>query len=371
MLFRFSQDQLLLELDMYQDIAVAKGQTYDTLNARMDRCQHNIETMSDDIQRLQTSLAEEEIMMEDERIDLLTRREDYERARAEVRARREEEERRAAEEKRRRNIEQTANILRELVTTEREYCRDLKLLSQAFNLDDCGEETSTAGLDVKYLFGNICQVISLSEIFLASLQPDGDSGMPDVRKVAASFQQHSGSMKTVYNTYCLNHDKAEHLLSKYEANPATQKSLNQGLERIRNDIACFNLESILIKPVQRILKYPLMLNELYKCTEDGQSVKLQLKQVVDIMSDIAAFINETKRKKDIVEKYRAEEDRSLTSKISKFNIHSIGKKSSRISRKLLTSLGMDTADKDLQFDLLDKNFSHLTARKYFKIKQIL
>ena len=153
--------------------------------------------------------------------------------------------------------------------------------------------------------------------------------------------------------------------------PATQKSLNQGLERIRNDIACFNLESILIKPVQRILKYPLMLNELYKCTEDGQSVKQQLKQAVDIMSDIAAFINETKRKKDIVEKYRAEEVRSLTSKISKFNIHSIGKKSSRISRKLLTSLGMETADKDAQFDLLDKNFSHLTARKYFKIKQIL
>ena len=52
---RFGQDQLLLELDMYQDIAVAKGQTYDTLNARMDKCQQNIETMSDDIQRLQVT----------------------------------------------------------------------------------------------------------------------------------------------------------------------------------------------------------------------------------------------------------------------------------------------------------------------------
>ena len=38
---------------MYQDIAVAKGSTYDTLNKRMDRCQENIETVSDDIQRLQ------------------------------------------------------------------------------------------------------------------------------------------------------------------------------------------------------------------------------------------------------------------------------------------------------------------------------
>ena len=43
-----SQEQLLLELDMYQDIAVARGSTYDTLNKRMDRCQENIETVSDD-----------------------------------------------------------------------------------------------------------------------------------------------------------------------------------------------------------------------------------------------------------------------------------------------------------------------------------
>lgn len=47
------QEQLLLELDMYQDIAVARGSTYDTLNKRMDRCQENIDTVSDDIQRLQ------------------------------------------------------------------------------------------------------------------------------------------------------------------------------------------------------------------------------------------------------------------------------------------------------------------------------
>ena len=53
MFCRCSQDQLLLELDMYQDIAVARGETYDTLNKRMDRCQENIETVSDDIQRLQ------------------------------------------------------------------------------------------------------------------------------------------------------------------------------------------------------------------------------------------------------------------------------------------------------------------------------
>ena len=84
---------------MYQDIAVARGPTYDTLNARMDKCQQNIETMSDDIQRLQANLTEEEMRLEEDRIDELTRREDYERAKAELKARRLEEERKAAEER--------------------------------------------------------------------------------------------------------------------------------------------------------------------------------------------------------------------------------------------------------------------------------
>ena len=91
---------ILMMMMMYQDIAVARGHTYDTLNVRMDKCQQKIETMGDDIQRLQANLADEEMQLEEDRIDELTRREDWERARAEIRARRAEEERRTAEERR-------------------------------------------------------------------------------------------------------------------------------------------------------------------------------------------------------------------------------------------------------------------------------
>ena len=57
--------------------------------------------------------------------------------------------------------------------------------------------------------------------------------------------------------------------------------------------------SILIKPVQRILKYPLMLNELIKCTEVEHSDRADLTRARDIMTDVASFINESKRRKDI------------------------------------------------------------------------
>ena len=57
--------------------------------------------------------------------------------------------------------------------------------------------------------------------------------------------------------------------------------------------------SILIKPVQRILRYPLLLNELLKCTEAEHADRADLARARDIMTDVAAFINESKRRKDI------------------------------------------------------------------------
>lgn len=42
------------------------------------------------------------------------------------------------------------------------------------------------------------------------------------------------------------------------------KVFNKGIETLRYKVACFDMSSILIKPVQRILKYPLILYELVK-----------------------------------------------------------------------------------------------------------
>ena len=79
-----------------------------------------------------------------------------------------------------------------------------------------------------------------------------------------------------------------------------------------------------------------------QCTEDDHRDKDDLKQAITIMADVAAFINDSKRRKDIVDKYKHVEDKTLTRKISKLNMHSIGKKSSRISQKFLSSIGIDS-----------------------------
>lgn len=53
---------------------------------------------------------------------------------------------------------------------------------------------------------------------------------------------------------------------------------------------CFDLASVLIKPVQRILKYPLLINELEKATEDSHPDKQLLLQAMDNMSRVCTSL---------------------------------------------------------------------------------
>ena len=44
-------------------------------------------------------------------------------------------------------------------------------------------------------------------------------------QVGRCFLLHAEAMKTAYTQYCLNHDRAEQLLEKFEATPELQKVL--------------------------------------------------------------------------------------------------------------------------------------------------
>ena len=91
------------------------------------------------------------------------------------------------------------------------------------------------------------------------------------------FLQHADAMKTAYTEYCVNHEKAEQLIEKYEAAPEISRLLQRGVETIQAQVTCFNMGSILIKPVQRILKYPLILNELVKvCNLNAKNLAITI-----------------------------------------------------------------------------------------------
>ena len=67
------------------------------------------------------------------------------------------------------NRERRENVINELTMTERDFCRDLKLTWQAFGLDTPAM-LEQRNVDVGSLFGNLSDIIEVSESFLESLQ---------------------------------------------------------------------------------------------------------------------------------------------------------------------------------------------------------
>lgn len=258
--------------------------------------------------------------------------------------------------------QQRDNVLMELLDTERQYCHHLQLTAQVFRLQDT-EYLKQKGIDSTTLFGNLLEVIELSQRFINELNEceNGESSSDaESASIGNCFIRAESEFRRVYGHYCTNYDDAQTCLEKYESMPEVSKVLMDGVLMLREEVVCFNMGSIIIKPVQRILKYPLLLNELVKNTESDHADREMLTKATLLMNDVASYINESKRKKDIVLKYRdSASNEKLSNWIGKLNMHAISKKSNRISMLLKTTMGLAPATRDSAFEEVESRFNEL------------
>ncbi|KAF2975264.1 hypothetical protein EK904_009137 [Melospiza melodia maxima] len=213
-------------------------------------------------------------------------------------------------------------------------------------------------IDFEGLFGNIHMVINFSKQLLSALEASDAIG--------PVFLTHRAELESVYRVYCQNHDEAIALLETYEKDEKLQKLLLELLDSLRFEppqVAAtrgctnyINLGSFLIKPVQRVMRYPLLLMELLSATPEAHPDKAPLTAAVLAVKEINVNINEYKRRKDLVLKYRKGDEDSLMEKISKLNFHSIIKKSNRVSSHLKHLTGFAPQLKDEAFEETEKNF---------------
>ena len=63
----------------------------------------------------------------------------------------------------------------------------------------------------------------------------------------------------------------------------------------------WDLQSLLIKPVQRVLKYPLLLDKLVQTTGNGHPDYKSVHRAREVVGQVAQDINEIKRRKDLGE----------------------------------------------------------------------
>ncbi|XP_038176368.1 dynamin-binding protein isoform X2 [Arvicola amphibius] len=251
-----------------------------------------------------------------------------------------------------RMLEKRAKVVAELVQTEKDYIRDLEMCIERVMVPL--QQAQVPNVDFEGLFGNMQIVIKVSKQLLAALE------ISDA--VGPVFLDHRDELEGTYRVYCQNHDEAISLLEVYEKDEKIQKHLQDSLADLKslyNEWGCtnyINLGSFLIKPVQRIMRYPLLLMELLNSTPESHPDKVPLTSAVLAVKEINVNINEYKRRKDLVLKYRKGDDDSLMEKISRLNIHSIIKKSNRVSSHLKHLTGFAPQLKDEVFEETEKNF---------------
>lgn len=251
-----------------------------------------------------------------------------------------------------RMLEKRSKVIEELLQTEKDYIKDLQMCVE--EIVEPLQQKKVKNVDFDGLFGNIGSVIDLSERLFETLQ-DSDS----IGKVFLEFKT---ELEEVYKIYCQNHDDAISLLETYEKDEGIQSYVLECLERLRAIYRAWgktnyiNLGSFLIKPVQRVMRYPLLLMELLGATPESHHDRAHLTKALQAVKEINVNINEYKRRKDLVLKYRKTDENTFIDKIAKLSMHSIIKKSNRVSSHLKHLTGISPQIKDDAFDEAEKRF---------------
>uniref|UniRef100_UPI003AACB88C proto-oncogene DBL n=1 Tax=Centroberyx gerrardi TaxID=166262 RepID=UPI003AACB88C len=180
----------------------------------------------------------------------------------------------------------TRHIMKELIATERIYVDELLsvLLGYRAEMEDPALSSllpSALRSQKDVLFGNMPEIYQFhSRIFLQDLQ--GCLETPE--RVGACFLRRKEKFQ-VYERYCQNKPRSELLWRQCSDSPffqECQKKLDHKL----------GLDSYLLKPVQRLTKYQLLLKELLKhCTEDQYRCELQ--EALDSMLELLKAVNDS------------------------------------------------------------------------------
>nr|XP_005287933.1 rho guanine nucleotide exchange factor 38 [Chrysemys picta bellii] len=275
----------------------------------------------------------------------------------------------------RRMMAKRVKIIAELVQTEKDYLNDLELCIR--EVVQPLRNKQIVRFDVDGLFSNIESVHQISAKLLSLLEEATADVDPPMQVIGEVFLEIKGPLEDTYKIYCYHHDDAHTMLESYEKDEELKQHLKhcvQSLKKIYEEEGKPNLMdmgSLMIKPIQRVMKYPLLLCELLNSTPASHPDHKALQDAFAAVKDINVNINELKRRKDLVLKYKKnDEEESLKEKFSRLNIHSISKKSKRVTSHLKILTGGEPQVKDQTFNKEEKLFRSLEKTVKFCVKNI-
>ncbi|XP_046675322.1 triple functional domain protein isoform X5 [Homalodisca vitripennis] len=184
-------------------------------------------------------------------------------------------------------IQKREYVIRELVETERDYVRDLRLVAEGYIAlmrdPDCDVPMpETLQARYKMVFCNLEAIYEWHrDFFLKALE----RCIQHPEELGPLFKRYERKLH-MYVVYCQNKPVSEYIVSEY---------IDTYFEELRQKLGHkLQLCDLLIKPVQRIMKYQLLLRDLYKYTERAHLTgEIEaLRQATHIMQVVPKMAND-------------------------------------------------------------------------------
>ncbi|KAM7395287.1 hypothetical protein PAMA_006857 [Pampus argenteus] len=180
-------------------------------------------------------------------------------------------------------------VVQEILDTERTYVQDLRSIVEDYL--QCISNQSRLALsseDKGSLFGNIQDIFYFNRDLLHDLEKCN----ADPVAIAECFVSKSEEFH-IYTQYCTNYPRSVAVLTECMRNKVLAKFFRERQESLRHSLP---LGSYLLKPVQRILKYHLLLHEIANHMEKDTETYEVVQEAIDTMQRVAWHINDMKRK---------------------------------------------------------------------------
>lgn len=180
-------------------------------------------------------------------------------------------------------------VVQEILDTERTYVQDLRSIVEDYleSINDQSVSALSPG-DKGSLFGNIQDIYHFNRNLLEDLEKCN----ADPVAIAECFVSKSEDFH-IYTQYCTNYPQSVAVLTECMRNKALAKFFRERQESLRHSLP---LGSYLLKPVQRILKYHLLLHEIANHLEKDTETLEVVQEAIDTMQRVAWHINDMKRK---------------------------------------------------------------------------
>jgi hypothetical protein len=215
-------------------------------------------------------------------------------------------------------------VIFEIITTEEDYVEDLELILNLY-IRPLEKNKLIRTKDMSIIFSNIEQVLPVNQELLRSLDEQQQRN-PVIDSVGEILIRVSDYLK-MYTMYCSNHPYALMKLQSVRQNKPVAKFMDS--VQMMPQSCKMDLSHFLLKPIQRVCKYPLFVRELLRYTKQDHPDHEALHRALLKIEAVVTTINEGARHTENVHKMIELQSKFLT-KVSLITPSRVLKKSMQI-----------------------------------------